>query len=124
MIRIVGVQRGETAGSEYVLLQNQGSMRVPLRGHVLMSEAFLHGLCPVAYVALTEQETIGPGHFVVVGTGTGHTRWTVMDEGRYALRLFLGRTEPLWSEFAGPIHILNVQHSYEERDVPHLTVSR
>ena len=39
MIRIVGIQRAERPEEEFVLLQNQGGMRLNLRGHVILTDA-------------------------------------------------------------------------------------
>jgi len=115
MIRIVGVQRGETAGQEFIVLQNQGAMRVLLRGHVLMTEGKIAGIDPQGFYAFPDEEFIGPGAFVVLGTGVGRSRWCAMEDGRYALRAFMGASEPRWNLCFEPIHILNVQHSYAER---------
>jgi hypothetical protein len=38
MLRIVGIQRSERVSEEFILLQNQCSMRLKLKGHVLMTE--------------------------------------------------------------------------------------
>lgn len=116
MIRIVGVQRSERANSEFVLLQNQGSLRINLRGHALISDSVLDSgdMWSAAFV-LGIDEVIRPGQYVVVYTGHGEARSTVNKEGVSVMYVYLGRSLPVWADQSAPIHILHTQHSYIER---------
>ncbi|MBL8047620.1 MAG: hypothetical protein JNJ45_02960 [Chthonomonas sp.] len=114
MIRIVTIEHSDLASSEFVILQNQGGLRVRLRGHVLLSETCLdHN--SVSCHMFTDDVTINPGHFVILGTGQGPSRWVTLDDGRYAYQTFIGRATPIWGREQLPLHVLSVQHSYEER---------
>ncbi len=118
MLRIVGIQRSEDSQEEFVLLQNHSSMRLKLRGHVLMSEAYLSHYALDAVYAFTDEELIHSGAFVLLHTGTGINRWAKTREGALVYMCFVGFREPIWSRAPGPIHILSTHHTYEERTSP------
>lgn len=116
MIRIVGIQRSEDPNQEFVVLQNQGNMRVNLRGHALLSESSIgdpdgH---PEIHV-ITEDMDIPAGHHCVVRTGIGACRWCHKHEGFHIYHAFLGRTSPVWHRFPGAVHILAPTHTYSGR---------
>lgn len=118
MLRIVGIQRSNNVLEEFILLQNHSSMRMKLRGHVLMSEAYLSHYALNGILAFTDEELIHPGAFVLVHTGTGINRWAKTKQGALVYVCFAGSHQPLWNNAPGPIHILCTQHSYEERMAP------
>jgi hypothetical protein len=116
MIRIVGVQRNSQPDQEFVLLQNQGSMRANLRGHLLVNEsAFLSGEVGDNFHPFTEEVSIGAGQYVVIYTGFGSSRWVRTKDGTVVYHTYMGRRSSVWEHALLPLHILNVQHSYSER---------
>ncbi|MBI1333064.1 MAG: hypothetical protein JST12_09115 [Armatimonadetes bacterium] len=118
MLRIVGIQRSDNVANEFVLLQNHSSLRLKLRGHVLMSESYLSHYSLDALYAFTDEELIHPGAFVLVYTGSGINRWAKTREGGLVYICYVGHREPIWNQAPGPMHILNTQHTYEERLSP------
>jgi hypothetical protein len=118
MLRIVGVQRSDNSLEEFVLLQNHSSMRMRLRGHVIMSEAYLSHYALDAIYAFTDEECIHPGAFVILHSGTGINRWAKTKQGSMVYMCYIGAREPIWSTAPGPMHILCTQHTYEERTSP------
>ena len=120
MIRIVGIQRSEIPEQEFVLLQNQGSLRLNLRGHLVMSQSALEGveLASVAHV-FSEETLIPPGVYVVLSTGVGEPRWTKTKEGTLVYYAYMGRLHSVWDNCSGPIHILCTQHTYTGRMASH-----
>ncbi len=118
MLRIVGVQRSDNSLEEFVLLQNHSSMRMRLRGHVIMSEAYLSHYSLDSIYAFTDEEQIHPGAFVIVHSGFGINRWARTKQGSMVYMCYIGARESLWSVAPGPMHILSTQHTYEERTSP------
>ena len=118
MLRIVGIQRSENILQEFVLLQNHSSLRMNLRGHVLMAEAYLSHYALDAVYAFTDEELIHPGAFVLLYSGSGINRWARTKEGSLVYICFIGLRHPIWNTAPGPMHILSTQHTYEERLSP------
>jgi len=118
MLRIVGIQRSDNALEEFVLLQNHSSMRLKLRGHILMSEAYLSHYSLDALYAFTDEEHIHPGAFTLLYSGTGINRWAKTKEGSLVYICYVGARQSIWNSAPGPMHILNTQHTYEERLAP------
>jgi hypothetical protein len=115
MIRVIGIQRAETAEQEFVLLQNQGSMRASLRGHVLLSErALVEGGRGPELHAFNDEAMIPAGMYVILGTGLGIPRWGRTKEGGLIYYAYMGRRDPVWTEL-GPLHLLSTQHTFTER---------
>jgi hypothetical protein len=116
MLRIVGVQRDMTPEKEFLLLQNQGSLRVVLKGHVVMAErAVLAGdLCRFAHV-FSEDESIHPGLYALLSTGSGLPHWGKTRDGSHVYHAYAGRQDSLWWSCDGPVHVLSPCHSYCER---------
>ncbi|MCA0361043.1 MAG: lamin tail domain-containing protein [Armatimonadetes bacterium] len=124
MIRIVGVQRSEDLNQEFIVLQNQGNMRVNLRGYALVAEASVDepsGLQEV-YV-IRDDVSLPAGHYAVVRSGSGSPRW-VHDEGYHYFYTFLARNSSVWNRLSGPIHVLAPQHTFCERSVERIRVGR
>lgn len=123
MIRIVGVQRSENIGQEFILLQNQGSMRVKLKGHAVVSEsALVPGKAGSAVHLFTDDEVIMPGQFVLLRTCMGSSHWTLTTEGQRVYYTHMDRIGPVWNHHSGPLHVLAPQHSYCERSVEAILV--
>lgn len=116
MLRIVGVQTSDKAHGEILLLQNQGSIRVHLRGHAVLSDAgFNSAELGQAAHAFGEDVYIPPGVYVALCTGVGRARWGRSRDGSTVYYAFMGRDEPIWSTCSRPLHVLGTQHTFEER---------
>jgi hypothetical protein len=116
MLRIVGVQRSERPGDEFVLLQNQGSLKASLRGHALISECGLdNGSLDSAAYVFRDETCIPPGLYVLLSSGCGEPHWAKTRDGQPVYRVYLGRAKPLWTNLTGPLHVLAPQHTFCER---------
>ena len=116
MIRIVGVQKNAFAEQEFVLLQNQGSMRISLRGHVVLSECAVEsGDLGVSAHAFKDEVHIPPGMYVILFSGSGTPRWAKTKDGAMVYYSYMGKDAGVWNRSAGPLHVLNRVHTYAER---------
>lgn len=116
MLRIVGVQRSRNAEAEFLLLQNQGSLRVSLKGHVVLAErAVAKGDLGAFAHVFSEDESIHPGLYALLSSGAGIPHWGKTKDGSHVYHAYAGRNEPLWADCEGPIHILSPSHTYCER---------
>lgn len=116
MIRIVGLQRSEQIAQEFILLQNQGSMRHNLRGLAIVAEPAFDADNAEAHVLLLKDDVdLMPGQYALVRTCSGTPRWSHTAEGHHIYYAYANRTSPLWSDCPGPIHVLAPQHTYCER---------
>lgn len=116
MLRILGVQRSETADLEFVLLQNQSSLRVQLKGHVIVSDTVVCSGNPCAGLHVFSDDVMIPaGMYVILYTGTGEARWSRTKDGQHVYHTYMERTQPVWSNEPGPLHILATQHTYQDR---------
>lgn len=123
MIRIVGIQKDDNIGREFVLLQNHGSMRVNLRGHAIVSEAALvDGTQSPAVHLFSDDVSIMPGQFVLLRTCPGSSHWSTTNEGQRVYYTHMGRLGPVWCRSEGPVHVLAPQHSFCERATEALLV--
>jgi len=123
VIRIVGLQRNESATQEFVLLQNQGSLRLNLRGHLVVSDSALdEGNLNQAAHAFADDVLIPPGMYVLLSSGAGNCRWARTRDGALVYYAFMNRDAPVWERTYGPIHILSTQHTFTER-VPALLLT-
>ncbi len=114
MIRIVGIQKGPTPDTEFILLQNQGAMRAHLRGHALVSARWFSGAGPFP-VVLSDDVYIASSQYVWVSSGRGTNGWGMTKDGAHIYKVFLGSSQVLWGEAPEQIHLLNIQHTYSER---------
>lgn len=116
MLRIVGVQRSESPEREFLLLQNHGTLRVSLRGYVVMAERAIveADLCHSAHV-FGDEEHVPAGLYVLLSTGCGIPHWGRTKDGAHVYHAYAGRHESIWSHCPGPIHVLSPCHSYIER---------
>ena len=119
MIRIVGIQRAERPEEEFVLLQNQGGMRLNLRGHVLLTDAALDtGLAACSAHAFGDSEFIPPGAFVLLRTCMGTPGWYRQKDGTVLYHAYMNQRACAWRDEYGQLHILGTQHTYAERREP------
>jgi hypothetical protein len=124
MIRIVGVQRSEVPSEEFVLFQNQGTLRECLRGHVVLSEtALASGDCLTLSHVFREEEQVPSGMYVILYTGFGTPRWARTKDNALVYFAYMNRTESVWSQCPGPLHLLVKQHSYVARQASQLMAS-
>lgn len=116
MLRIVGVQKNAFAEQEFVLLQNQGSLRIALRGHVVLSECAVDsGDLGLTAHAFKDEVNIPPGTYVILFSGSGKSRWARSKDGATVFYTYMGRESSVWNHSAGPLHVLNRVHTYAER---------
>jgi len=116
VIRIVGVQRNEMPEKEFILLQNQGSLRINLKGHVIASESAIAASdLSFAAHAFSEDTLIPPGMYVLLSTGAGEPRWTRTKDGAMLYYSYMNRPSSVWDRTSGAVHILSLQHSYVDR---------
>ena len=116
MIRIVGVQRNISAQAEFVLLQNQGGLRLSLRGHVLMSDCTLDRQDGAQTIHIFRDDMmVAPGNYVILFTGSGEARWAKTKDQQLIFYTYMGREEPVWENCSGPLHVLCPHHTYAER---------
>ena len=116
MLRIVGVQKNAFAEQEFVLLQNQGSMRISLRGHVVLSECAVDsGDLGMTAHAFKDDVNVLPGMYVILFSGSGTSRWAKTKDGAMVYYSYMGKDASVWNRSAGPLHVLNRVHTYAER---------
>ncbi len=117
MIRIVGVQRNTDPDLEFVLLQNQGSLRVHLRGHAIVGEIALHPSATGESVHLFADDVdVQPGMYVLLRSGVGEPHWTRTRDGSTVYCAYMRRSKGgVWDLYNGPIHVLGPQHSFVMR---------
>lgn len=110
------MQRNESPSKEFILLQNQGSLRINLRGHVVLGESAISDsdLTFAAHV-FSDDVLIPPGMYVLLATGRGEPRWTKTKEGSMLYYAFMNRSSSVWEHATGSVHILSMQHTYTER---------
>jgi hypothetical protein len=119
LIRIIGIQRSDSPEREFVLLQNQGNLRLALRGHVLLSESALDGqdLTRAAHV-FSDDVLVPAGMYVLLVTGRGEPKWGRTKDGALIYHAYMNRDFPVWDLSEPPIHVLNKQHSFAEPREP------
>jgi hypothetical protein len=116
VIRIVGVQRSSTPEKEFNLLQNQGSLRAKLRGHIVAADAaFEQSNLNLGSFAFGDEMQIPPGMFVILFSGSGEARWAKTKEGQMIYYCYMGRESSVWEHISGSIHVLSTQHTFAER---------
>ncbi|MBI1757235.1 MAG: hypothetical protein HY248_01910 [Fimbriimonas ginsengisoli] len=116
MIRIVGVQRSSELEQEFVLLQNQGSLRMNLRGHLILSDDSLErDDYHVRAHLFRDDVMIPPGNYVLLHTGNGEPKWMRTKDLQLVYYAYMGRIRPVWEQCTGPFHVLGPQHTYSER---------
>ena len=102
MIRIVGVEHSQSTNEEFVLFQNQGTMREHLRGHALVQDSTIkHPDCRGNVHIFTDDEHIGTGAYVLLQSGFGEPRWSRSKDGTVIYITFANSTDPLWNPDLG-----------------------
>lgn len=114
MVRIVGVQRSTRVLDEFVLLQNQGTLRVSMRGFALVSGVALDG-DDGSFSLLTDELDLHPGQYMLVRSCIGPSRWMQPEDGAPIYYHFLGHTRPVWGQEQEAVHLLAPQHTFCER---------
>ncbi|MCU0315269.1 MAG: hypothetical protein MUC92_01615 [Fimbriimonadaceae bacterium] len=113
MIRIVGVQRSEDATQEFVVLQNQGSMRANLRGHALVAESAVdEPYLSDALFVIPDEIDLMPGQYCLLRTCPGRPRWCHKQEGYSVYYSYMGRSRAVWVNASGCLSILAPQHTF------------
>lgn len=116
MIRIVGVQRNEKPDKEFILLQNQGALRLNLKGHLVASEtAIASSDLGHAAHAFADEILIPPGMYVLLSTGSGESRWTKTKDGTMIYYTYMHRGSSVWERSTGAVHLLAMQHTHVDR---------
>ncbi|MCW5936431.1 MAG: hypothetical protein KIT11_03885 [Fimbriimonadaceae bacterium] len=123
MIRIVGVQRSSEVKGEFVLLQNQGSMRVNLRAHAVIADATIQGgtSSPAAHF-FGEDVDILPGQYILLRTVPCRTGWSTTNDGQRVYQASMSCPLPVWANHPGALHVLTPQHTFVERSAELLSV--
>lgn len=112
----MGLQRNESTAQEFVLLQNQGSLRLNLRGHMVLSDAAIEASdLSFSAHAFNDDVQVPPGMYVLLSTGRGTPRWTRTKEGALVYYAFMNRDACVWERVAGSLHVLSTQHTFTER---------
>lgn len=114
MLRIIGIQRDEDPAREFVLLQNQGVLRVPLRGHVVADEASLVGDRERLF-SFSDEEQIPAGCYALLVTGSGINGWRRSADGSHIYHVYWNKPESVWAKDSGIVHLLNVIHTNRPR---------
>lgn len=115
MIRIVGVQRNAFAEQEFVLLQNQGSNQISLRGHLVLSDcAWESGEMRDQAHVFRDDVEIPPDMYVILFSGHGSPRWAHTKDGTRVYYAYMGRDSSVWTRAEGPLHVLQRTHSFSQ----------
>jgi hypothetical protein len=118
VIRIVGVQRNDSPDEEFVLFQNQGTLRETLRGHVVLSEMALEcGDHQALSHVFRDEEQVPSGMYVILYTGCGKPRWGRTKDQALVYFAYMNRDESVWTQCPGPLHLLVRQHSFAARQI-------
>ena len=116
MIRIVGIQRNEDPAKEFILLQNQGSLRINLRGHVVIGDAAVNAGDPSeALHIFTDDVDVHPGMYVLLRSGGGVSHWNHSQDRYSTFYSYMQRRSGVWYRHLGAVHVLAPQHSWQER---------
>lgn len=115
MLRVIGIQRGAHVDEEFILLQNQGSMRVSLSGHVLMTAKALScaGQSDALH-AFNDDVLVPAGMYVLLYSGAGVPRWGRTKDGALIYFAYMARKAAVWSDLSA-IHVLHTHHTFSER---------
>jgi len=116
MIRIVGVQRHDDVGNEFVLLQNQGSMKINLKGHVIAAQSAVDGgdVADAIHIFNDDVEVL-PGMYVLLRTCPGVAHWNHTHDRYSTFYVYMHRRQCVWARNPGTIHIMAPQHKWVER---------
>ena len=95
MLKIVEIHCAETVQNEYIVLQNQGSVAVYLRGWAVCTDAYLSedsaGHCGMYVFRMSEE--VKPYTHIVLFTGVGENGWVPTHDGRLAYCVYWGKPQ-------------------------------
>jgi hypothetical protein len=114
MLRILCVQRGQTPEEEFILLQNQGVLKVCLTGFMLTEESVVRGgrePDPSRTFVFWENIWMPPNTYAIVVTGKGEDGWRRCRDGTLVYHAFWNRDRVVWSTREEPIHLLGIVHT-------------
>jgi len=80
--------------------------------------AIEHADLSFAAHAFNDDVQVPPGMYILLSTGKGSPRWTRTKEGALVYYAYMNRETAVWERVAGPLHILNTQHTFAERATP------
>lgn len=115
MLRIMAVQRSDDPQREYVLLQNHGSLRLALKGHVLADDIGLEQRDRDRMFVFSDDAQIPAMAYVLLVTGTGKAGWYQDSDARPVYCVYWNKSQPVWSCAQDAIHLLNVIHTNKPR---------
>ncbi len=99
-----------------MLLQNQGSMKISLKGHVVAAQSVIdasdsreaiHIFCDDVYIL--------PGMYVLLRTCSGVAHWNHTHDRYSTFYSYMHRRVAVWSRHIGPLHVMAPQHKWVER---------
>jgi hypothetical protein len=103
-----------------MLLQNQGNLRVQLRGHVLLCDHAISQRDGSGSFVFADEAIIPPGAYVLLHSGIGISKWARTRDGALVFHTFMDRESPYWLHESGPIHVLSAHHTFVERGATQL----
>lgn len=110
MLKIVDVHASLAPESEYIVLQNHGTLTVTLRGCALCAESFIASDLQAAIQEMyvfREDIAIKPYVRVVLFTGEGYDGWQPTTDGKKCYVAYWCRQEVVWSR-CEMVHLLNI----------------
>jgi len=115
MLRIMAVQRSDDPQREYVLLQNHGSLRISLRGHLLADDCGLDGVERDRMYVFSDDAQIPTMAYVLLVSGSGKNGWYQDNDARPVYCVYWNKNQPVWSHAGDAIHLLHVIHTNKPR---------
>lgn len=115
MLRILAVQRSDDPQREYVLLQNHGSLRVSLKGHVITDESGLERCEKERMFVFADDAQIPAMAYVLLVSGSGKNGWYQDNDARPVYCAYWNRPAAVWEDASEPIHLLHVIHTNRPR---------
>ena len=99
-----------------MLLQNQGSMKVNLKGHVVAAQSVVDaGDVSEAIHIFSDDVFVLPGMYVLLRTCSGVGHWNHTHDRYSTFYAYMHRRVPVWSRHIGPLHVMAPQHKWVER---------
>jgi hypothetical protein len=114
MLRIAGIQPSDEPDEEFILLQNQGVMKVMLRGHVLAKDDAWQDygeLNTDRVYAFSDNVFVPPSAYVMLKTGFGFNGWRKSKDGSPVYCVYWKRDTSAWDQHELTVHLLQVSHS-------------
>jgi hypothetical protein len=118
MLKIVDVHPCHVPEGEYIVLQNKGTLTVPLRGCALCADSYLsadpHSAMREMYI-FREDDFIKPYGRVVLFTGYGEDGWQPTTDGRRCYVAYWRRDDCVWSRCEN-VHLLRIESTHRVVD--------